>query len=103
MRAVWVLALTANIAVLSGAQALGQQPCKPTMTFIEARYSAMQLPKLQRTWTAVLSVDASHCQTLSGRFEIVYSMEKGERARLRSPGGTDVVTRLDESLQRVLD
>jgi hypothetical protein len=35
----------------------------------------MQLPKLQRTWTAVLSVDASHCQTLSGRFEIAYSME----------------------------
>jgi hypothetical protein len=76
MRAVWVLALTANIAILSGAQALGQQACKPTMTFIDARYSAMQLPKLQRTWTAVLSVDASHCQTLSGRFEIVYSMEK---------------------------
>jgi len=76
MRAARVLALTANIAVLSGAQALGQQACKPTMTFIDARYSAMKLPKLQRTWTAVLSVDASHCQTLSGRFEIVYSMEK---------------------------
>ena len=71
-----VLALTANVAVLSGAQALGQQECKPTMTFIDARYSAMQLPKLQRTWIAVLSVDASHCQTFSGGFEIVYSMEK---------------------------
>ena len=76
MRTVWVLALTANIAVLSGAEALGQQACKPTMTFIDARYSAMQLLKLQRTWTAVLSVDASHCQTLSGRFVIVYSMQK---------------------------
>jgi len=76
MRAVWVLALTANIAVLCGAQASGQQACKPTMTFIDARYSAMQLPKLQRTWIAVLSVDASHCQTFSGGFEIVYSMEK---------------------------
>jgi hypothetical protein len=76
MRAEWVLVLAVNIVVLSCPQALGQQACKPTMTFIEARYSAMQLPKLQRTWTAVLSVDASQCQTLSGRFEIVYSMEK---------------------------
>jgi|SRR5690349_17503716 hypothetical protein len=76
MRAEWVLVLAVNIAVLSGRQALGQQACKPTMMFIEAHYSAMQLPKLQRTWTAVLSVDASHCQTLSGRFDIVYSMEK---------------------------
>jgi hypothetical protein len=55
----WVLVLAVNIVVLSCPQALGQQACKPTMTFIEARYSAMQLPKLQRTWTAVLSVDAS--------------------------------------------
>jgi hypothetical protein len=77
MSARWVLvALTGTIAVLSGTQALGQQACKPTMMFIEVRYSAMQLPKLHRTWTAVLSVDASQCQTLSGRFEIVYSMEK---------------------------
>src|SRR5262249_52963377 len=77
MRATWVIAvLIANIAILGGTQALGQQACKPKMMFVEVRYSPMQLPKLQRTWTAVLSVDASQCQTLSGRFEIVFSMEK---------------------------
>jgi len=78
MRAKWVLVVpTVSIAVLSGTQVLGQQACKPTMMFIAAHYSALQLPKLQRTWIAMLSVDASQCQTLWGRFEIVYSMEKG--------------------------
>jgi hypothetical protein len=36
----------------------------------------MQPPTLERTWTAVLSVDASRCATASGRFGIIFSRMK---------------------------
>jgi len=57
-------------------QAVAQQTCRPALAFKEVRFSEMQLPTLERKWTAVLSVDASRCATTSGRFEIVFSRLK---------------------------
>jgi hypothetical protein len=68
--------LACNTAVMSVTQASAQQTCKPALAITEVHYSGMQPPKLQRTWTAVLSVDASSCLTSSGHFEIAYAMEK---------------------------
>ena len=67
--------LACSMGVMSLTQAFGQQTCRPALAFTEAHYSPMQLPRRERTWTAVLSVDASSCLTSSGHFEVVYSVE----------------------------
>ena len=68
--------LVCGLALMSIGQAFAQQTCKPILAFTQVHYSGMQLPKLERAWTGVLSVDASSCLTSSGRFVIVYSMEQ---------------------------
>ena len=70
--------LLAGAAWLIGvAQVLGQQVCKPSLAFKEVQFSEMQPPTLKRTWTAVVSVDASRCAANSrGHFEIVFSRLK---------------------------
>ena len=68
--------LVLGISLMGVTQAHDQQTCKPALAISGAHYSAMQLPKLERTWTALVSVEASRCATSSGSFEIVYSMEK---------------------------
>ena len=42
--------------------------CKPALTFNEVRFSEVR--SQQRTWTAMLSVDASRCAASSGKFAI---------------------------------
>jgi hypothetical protein len=71
--------LACSMGLMSSTQAAGQEICRPALAFKEAHYSHMQLPKLERTWTAVASVDASRCLTFSGSFEIVFVIE-GENA-----------------------
>jgi hypothetical protein len=62
-------ALLTSLMVACGAtQALGQAICKPTFAVKEVRFSTVQ--SMQRTWTALLDVDASRCATISGRFDI---------------------------------
>jgi len=68
--------MTCCVGLLICSQAFAQQTCKPSLAFIQVHYPGMQLPKLERTWSAVLSVDASRCLTTTGRFEIVYALEK---------------------------
>ncbi len=53
---------------------MAQQVCRPALTVTEARVSEAR--NLQRTWTALLTVDASHCSTKSGQFEIVFARLK---------------------------
>jgi len=65
--------LAGSIAVVGAAQATGQQTCRPALAFKEVRFSPMQPPKMERKWTAVVSVDASRCATTSGRFGIVFT------------------------------
>lgn len=62
------------LALAGGTHALAQPACRPTMAFTEAHYSAMKLPKLERTWTAVFTADPSRCATSSGTFSIVFTV-----------------------------
>ena len=64
------------VGLIGVTQAAGQQTCRPTLAFKEVRFSKMQPPTMERKWTAVLSVDASHCWTSSGRFGIVFTRQK---------------------------
>ena len=57
-------------------QALSQENCRPTLAFIEAHYSPMKLPKLERTWTVVFTVDASRCAIDAGSFSILFTVWK---------------------------
>jgi len=69
--------LAGTIGLVSVTQAVGQQECRPTLTFKEVHFSQMQPPTLERKWTAVVSVDTSHCPANSGGyFEIVFSRLK---------------------------
>jgi hypothetical protein len=68
--------LLAAIGLSSVTPAAGQPACRPVLAFKEVRFSQMRPPTLERTWTAVLSVDASRCATTSGRFAIVFSRSK---------------------------
>jgi len=72
-----VPAVAALPAILMAATPSWAEPvCKPTIVFTEARYAEMKLPKLQRTWTAAFSVDASRCATSSGSFSILFRVWK---------------------------
>jgi hypothetical protein len=70
--------LAAGVVALSGAtQALGQQLCRPELAVTDVQFSQMRPPTWERTWTAVVSVDASRCTMNStGSFEIVFSRMK---------------------------
>jgi hypothetical protein len=72
-----IFALLAGATGLVGVtQAAGQTTCKPALAFKEVRFSPMRPPTLERTWTAVLSVDASRCTTKSGTFVIAFTRLK---------------------------
>ena len=65
------------LGLVSVTQSLGQQACKPTLSFKEVQFSDMQPPTLERKWIVVVSVDASRCAANSaGYFEIVFSRLK---------------------------
>jgi hypothetical protein len=70
----WLLACCFMLA--ASGRALPEHICRPALAVKDARYSAMHLPRLERTWTAELWVDASPCLSSSGAFEIVFSIEK---------------------------
>lgn len=53
--------------------AVGQQECRPVLAFKEVHFSEMRRPTLERKWTAIVSVDASHCAANpKGYFDIVF-------------------------------
>jgi hypothetical protein len=72
-KSVW---LSLFLAVLSVTQAFGQQLCDPTISFLSVHYPNRQQPKMDQTWAAVLSVDASRCATTSGRFAILFTQSR---------------------------
>ena len=78
MHRLCMLGVSVGLACLmSVTQLLGQPVCKPILAFKEVRFSEMQPSTLERTWTAVVSVDASGCAASStGHFEIVFSRLK---------------------------
>jgi len=65
------------ISLVGITQAVGQQPCRPALEVKDVQFSQMQPPTRKRTWTAVVSVDASRCASnSSGSFEIVFTRLK---------------------------
>jgi hypothetical protein len=69
--------LAGIIGLVSVPQAVGQQLCRPALTFGDVKFSKMQKPTLERKWSAVVSVDASRCGANSaGYFEIVFFRSK---------------------------
>src|SRR5215469_583960 len=65
------------LGIICATQAVGEEVCRPALAFKEVHFSEMQLPALERKWTAVVSVDASRCAANSkGYFEIVFSRLK---------------------------
>jgi hypothetical protein len=79
--------LTGSIGLIGAAHAAGQPVCKPVIAVKDVRFSAMQPPTMERRWTAVVSVDASHCATTAGRFELGFSRlkENGPEVDFREP------------------
>src|SRR5258708_7608335 len=71
----FTLGLAALAVVFAGCtDAFAQPACRPAMAFTEPHYSAMQLPKLERTWTVAFTADPARCATSSGTFSIVFTV-----------------------------
>src|SRR5215469_4927810 len=66
--------LVTIIGLIGVRQAIGENLCRPELTINEVEFSAMMPPTLERTWSAVVSVDGSACTADSkGYFEIVFT------------------------------
>ena len=69
--------LAGIIGLVGVTQAVGQEPCRPALAVKDVQFSQMQPPTRKRTWTAVVSIDASHrAANARGIFEIVFTRLK---------------------------
>ena len=69
--------IIAVLAFACATRAMEQDTCRPTLAISDVHFTEMQPPRLSRTWSAVVSVDASHCAAkATGTFEIVFVREK---------------------------
>jgi hypothetical protein len=65
--------LAGIIGLVTATGTVGQPACRPAFAFKEVKFSKMHLPTLERKWTAVVSIDASHCvANPKGYFDIVF-------------------------------
>ena len=102
--------LAGIIGLVGVTQVVGQEPCRPVLEVKDVQFSQMHPPTRKRTWTAVVSVDASRCASnSSGNFEIVFTRlkENGpefdfrERFTWQSPAVNVAVDfAADEAVQR---
>jgi hypothetical protein len=73
-------ASTFSIVILAAFEALAvdaRPACRPNLTFKNVDFSEMQPPTLERTWRAVVSVDATGCAPgARGRFDVVFTRQK---------------------------
>jgi hypothetical protein len=68
------LLLAVVIGLIGVTQAVGQRLCRPALRINDVQFSPMQPPTLKRTWSAVVSVDASACtENSKGYFDIVFA------------------------------
>lgn len=100
------LAIAGLIILGSLSEPLCAVACKPVITPIEVRFS--DVGASQRVWTAVLVVNAFHCATSAGRFEIDFVRLKDNAPDLQfteqftwTPGRIEVSVNLwaDETIQ----
>lgn len=71
-----VIGLLASGIGLGGAAHAGPDVCRPSLTVTDVQFSGTRPETMERTWSAVVSVDASRCATTSGHFEITFSRQK---------------------------
>jgi hypothetical protein len=74
MRTCTVAILVAMVEFSGVTDGTAQNLCRPALTLSEVQFSPIRTPKLQRSWTAVVTVDASECAVNStGHFDIVFT------------------------------
>jgi len=73
-RSSFIILLAGSALLLAALPSAAQQICRPALSISEARLSGIR--NQHRTWTAVVSVDASRCAATSGRFEISFDRLK---------------------------
>lgn len=73
----FVAGLLAGCVGLTGVAHAGSPPvCKPVLAIKDVQFPAMQLPAMERKWTATVTADASRCATTAGYFEVGFLREK---------------------------
>jgi hypothetical protein len=71
--AAWLVAV---LAFGCATEAPARDTCKPVLAIGDVHFTEMQPPTLSRTWTAVVSVDTSHCAAgPEGTFDIDFVRE----------------------------
>jgi hypothetical protein len=95
MYRLFIYGITASaLGVASVAPVNGNPLCHPKLTVTDVQFSQMNPPTLERKWTAIVSIDATGCQTdSSGDFDIVFTrlsenapdLEFSERFAWRPP------------------
>jgi hypothetical protein len=66
--------LATTMGLIGVRHAMGGDLCRPELTLNEVQFSDMTAPAFERTWTAVVSVDAWACTSDSkGYFDIVFT------------------------------
>ena len=67
-------ALTTFLGLIGVTQVIAEDLCRPVLAPNDVEFSAMMPPTLERTWSAVVSVDASGCtENSKGYFDIVFT------------------------------
>jgi hypothetical protein len=68
--------LATALVFVCATQAIAEDACRPALIIGDVHFSEMQPPMLSRTWSAIVSVDASHCAAkATGTFEIAFIRE----------------------------
>jgi hypothetical protein len=66
--------LAASLVLLGTTQAVAGKLCKPVLSLRDARISEAR--EMHRTWTGILTADASPCSTASGQFDVQFTRLK---------------------------
>jgi hypothetical protein len=62
--------LAASLVLLGTTQAVAGKLCKPVLSLRDVRLSEAR--EMHRTWTSVLTADASPCSTAAGQFDVQF-------------------------------
>ena len=65
--------LAAGLVLLGATQAIAGNLCKPILSLRDVRISEREM---HRTWTGILTADASPCSTASGQFDVQFTRLK---------------------------
>jgi len=66
--------LAVSLVLLGVTPAVAGKLCKPVLSLRDARVSEAR--EMYRTWTGILTADASRCSTASGQFDVQFTRLK---------------------------